>query len=168
MRAHELIHIQAQIKKRGIRSGVALKASDTELRSKPEDIHFAYTFIGVPKSEMKEFFGIAPVGAYVKEPQTGWTGGVEFFKTSFAYCAYTEKNFNAGQGAVQVDQEVAQYDVNGKVTLIDIEGNENTGFLYRVNWFDNNYNRDLECAAKQYSDAVRKSTIELAKKIDQA
>ena len=168
MRAHELIHIEAQIKKQGLKNTAALKATDTELRTRPEDIAFAYSYIGVPESEIKEFFGIAPVGAYVNEPQTGWTGGVAFFKTSFANCAYTEKSFRAGQGAVQIDQDAAQYDVNGKVTLIDIEGNQSRGFLYRVNWFDHNYNRDLECASKEYSEEISQSTIALAKKIDKA
>jgi len=165
-RAYELMHIQAKIKKMKPFETKMFKGNETHMRKKAEDIPFAYTFLGVPKQEMSEFYGIAPAGTYVKTPQSGWTGAVEFFKTTFAHCAYTENNMLAAHGAAQVAEEEAQDDVNGKVTLIDVEGNKSSGFLYRVNWFDNNFNRNLECATKEFSNDIRNQTIELAKKID--
>ncbi len=165
-RAHELINIKAQIKKMQPKQAMMYKGTDSHMRHKAEDIPFAYTYVGVPKEEITEFFGIAPVGTYVKNTQSGWTGAVEFFKTSFAHCAYTENNMVAAHGAAQIAEEEAQYDVNGKITLVNVEGNESTGFLYRVNWFDNVFNRNLECATKDFSQANRVATIELAKKID--
>lgn len=167
-RAYELMNIQDQIKKMQPLQAKMFKSIESHMRKKAEDIPFAYSYIGVPQGEMTEFYGIAPVGTYVKNPQDGWTGAVEFFKTSFAHCAYTENNMVAAHGAAQIAEEEAQNDVNGKITLIDIEGNESTGYLYRVNWFDNIFNRNLECATKAFSKDIRSAVIELSKKIDKA
>ncbi len=167
-RAYELMNIKAKIIKIEARQKVSLAnmGTSSHMRQSPEDIPFAYTYIGAPIEDMIEFYGIAPVGTYVEEPLAGWTGAVEFFKTSFGYCAYTENNLIAAHGAARIAEEEAQNDVNGKITLIDIEGNDSTGYLYRVNWFDNVFNRNLECAAKNFSQDVRGATINLAKEID--
>lgn len=165
-RAYELINIKSQIEKIQPQKDLVYKGTDSHLRRNVKDIPFAYSYIGAPKDMMIDFYGIAPVGTYVHEPKSGWTGAVEFFKTSFAHCAYTENNMVVSHGAAQIDEEEAKYDVNGKITLIDVEGNDSTGYLYRINWFDNTFNRNLECATKNYSTEVREYTIELAKKID--
>lgn len=167
-RAYELMHIKASIDKEKLAKKTFMKPTDSDIRDTPSDMVFAYTYVGVPKGEMLESFGIAPTGTWVKEPQSGWTGAVQFFKTSFAHCAYTENNMVVSQGAARISEDVARYDVNGKVTVIEIEGNASTGYLYQVNWFDNVFNRNLECATMDFSEAVRTETIALAKKIDKA
>lgn len=165
-RAHELIHISEQIKRYGISDSPSTNEGDSGLHKNAADIAFSYSYIGVPKSEIKELYGVAPTGAFLTEPQKGWTGAVVFFNSGFAHCAYTEKNIMHGQGGVQIEESIARYDVNGKVTTIDIEGNESTGFLYNIFWFDINYYRELECATKNYSKSILDKSIELAKKID--
>lgn len=163
-RAYELIHIQAKINKMRPLQAKMHKGTESHLRMSAQEIPFAYSYVGAPKDAMTEFYGIAPVGTYAN----GWTGAVEFFKTSFAHCTYTENNMVAAHGAARIAEEEATYDVNGKITLVDVEGNENTGYLYRVNWFDNVFNRNLECATNVFSQSSRLAVIELAKKIDGA
>jgi hypothetical protein len=165
-RAYELIHIQEQIKKNNPKQDALYKDTSSELRKSPAAMRFAYTYVGVPNNDIVALYGIAPVGTYVKEPQEGWTGAVTFFKSSFASCAYTENNMVAAHGAAQIAEEDSSDDINGKITLIDIEGNDSTGYLYRINWFDNVFNRNLECATKDYSRDYLMGTIALAKKID--
>lgn len=166
--AHNLLNIENKIKKMRPLEKSKYKSTSSHLREKSEDISFAYTYVGVPKNDIIEYYGIAPAGTYIKEPQSGWTGAIEFFKTSFAICSYTEKNMLAAHGSAQIAEEEAQYDINGKITLIDVEGNESTGYLYRVNWFDNIFNRNLQCATKDFSESVREAAINLAIKIDKA
>lgn len=165
-RAHEIIHIKQEIASLAFRQKGLFKPTDSHLRKSKEEIAFAYSYVGVPSDDVIEYYGIAPVGTYVKEPQSGWTGGVEFFRSNFANCAFTENNILASHGAANISEEYAQYDVNGKVTVIDVQGTNSTGYLYRVNWFDNNFIRNLECAINDYSEQVTRDTIELAKRID--
>ncbi len=167
-RAFELIHFKDQVKRIGFSDALSTNEGDSGLHRNSNEIAFSYSYIGVPQSEMKEIYGIAPSGAFVTQPQKGWTGAVEFFKSSFANCAYTEKNIMPGQGGVQVEESYARYDVNNKLTTVEVEGNNNSGFLYNVFWFDLNYYRQLECATKAFSRDSVDRTIELAKKIDQA
>lgn len=166
LRAHELMHINDQIKRIGFSPSPSTNEGDSGLHKSAKDIAFSYTFIGVPESEIKNLYGVAPAGAFLTSPQRGWTGAVTLFKSSFAHCAYTEKNIVLGQGGVQVEQSAALNDVNGKVTTIEVEGNISTGFLYNIFWFDTNFYRQLECATKDFSKETLNQTIELAKKID--
>ncbi len=165
-RAAEIFNIKEKLEKQYESKSFISKPKDTDIRENPEDIIFAYTYVGTPRTETVEYYGIAPVGTYVNEGQKGWTGAVEFYKTSFATCAYTEKNMLAANGSARLYEDQATRDVNGKVTFVDIEGNESSGFLYRVHWFDDIFNRDLECATMNFSESVTNSVIELAKKID--
>lgn len=165
-RASELLNFK-KLNNKSIKGNSAImKPRDTDLRKKSSDIVFAYSYRGTPKSEIVEHYGYAPVGTYTDEGEKGWTGGVEFYKTSFGTCAFTEKNMLAAHGSARIFEDEATYDVNGKITLIDVEGNESSGFLYRVHWFDDIFNRDLECTSMKFSEDTKKATIELAKKID--
>ena len=166
-RAYELIHIEDKIKKsRGIEKQM-FKANESHLRTKAQDIQFAYTYVPIPKSVYKKVHGIAPVGTYVKEDNAiGWTGAVTFFNTDFAQCAYTENNLVAAHGVARIAQEESTEEVNGKVTLVDVQGNDSTGYVYHVNWFDPVFNHSLECATSAYSNDVTVKTIDMAKQID--
>lgn len=162
-RAIEILNIKKSLKKQfSIRPSV-MKKTDTEIRKNHNEIAFAYTWLGTPSSEIVDHYGYAPIGTY---KDTGWTGGVEFYKTPFATCSYMENNMLAANGAVRIYENKATKDVNGKYTFVEIEGNENSGFLYRVQWFDDIFNRDLECATMEYSVETRNKVINLAKKID--
>lgn len=167
-RAYELLHIEEKIKKYAEIESKMSRASDTYLRKSADELPLAYTYFGVPKEEAKNFFGIAPAGSYQEEKgkQIGWTGASAFFQTSFGICAYTENNMILQGSAVRLPEEFVTYDVNEKITVINIKGNESSGFLYHINWFDSVLNHNLECATKKYSETNKADTINLAKKID--
>jgi hypothetical protein len=165
-RAYELMHFGEQVKRTGYTESPSTNEGDSGLHHSAADIAFSYSYVGVPSGEVIQLYGIAPAGAFLTTPQRGWTGAVAFFKSHFASCAYTEKNIMPGQGGVQVEEAFANYDVNGKLTVIDVQGNDNSGFLYNVSWFDANYYRQLECATESFSKATQNQTIELARKID--
>lgn len=165
-RASEIIGIKKSLQKQFANKPMITRQHDTEIRKHADEILFAYSYVGVPTSSVIEHYGFAPTGTFVENENKGWTGGGEFFKTSFATCAYTEKNMRAANGSARVFEDEATRDVNGKVTFIDVEGNESSGFLYRVHWFDDIFNRDLECATMKFSESTKNATIELAKKID--
>lgn len=165
-RAYELMHFKEQIKARGYSENPSTNEGDSGLHKNASEIAFSYSYLGVPISEIIEIYGVAPAGAFLTLPQKGWNGAVAFFKSSFAHCAYTEKNIAPGEGGVQVEESFARYDVNNKLTTLEVEGNNNSGFLYNIFWFDNNYYRQLECATTTYSKDTLMKTIGLAKKID--
>lgn len=162
-RAIEIININKLLKKQFSNRPSVMKKTDTEIRKHHSEIAFAYTYLGTPASEIIDHYGYAPIGTY---KDTGWTGGVEFYKTSFANCSYMENNLLVANGAVRIYEDQATKDINGKYTFIEIEGNESSGFLYRVQWFDDIFNRDLECATREFSLDIKNNVINLAKAID--
>ncbi|WP_419420727.1 hypothetical protein ACNVED_05370 [Legionella sp. D16C41] len=167
-RAYELLHFKEVIKRNEAIEAKMHLPDESHMRHNVAELLMAYPYSGVPQSEMKEFIGIAPAGTYVKKPVIGWSGAVEFFKTTFGMCAYTENNLHISHGAARVAEEDATSDVNGKATLVDVRGNESSGFLYQVEWFDNHFIRKLECATEIYSLNVTEATIELARRTDKA
>lgn len=160
-RAYELLHIDEKIKK-DFQSQRMQMPESSGIRQSPEEIAFAYSHVGLPAGAAISYFGIAPIGTY----KEGWSGAVEFFQSHFAKCAYSENNFNVSKGSAYIDESIVQHDVNDKITLIDVVGSDNTGYLYKVQWFDSIFNRVLECATNEYSKDFEFKTVELAKMID--
>ncbi len=168
-RAHELLHFKEVIRGYKTLEAPMNKPYESHMRYSIDEMPMAYTLIGVPQEVITEFIGIAPSGAYLDDPiqhVKGWSGAVEFFKTSFATCAYTESNLYVSHGAARIAEEEATNDVNGKITLIDTSGNPETGYLYRIKWFDNFFIRELECANMTYSIQIKEKVINLANIID--
>lgn len=164
-RAQELLNYKKIAKQQFIKFAHNNKPSDTKLRKFVSDIAFAYTFIGIPKSEIKESIGIAPLMSYIEHQ--GWTGGIQYFESKDAgICAYSEKNLLLTHGSSHVDQNLVKYFVNNKITLTNVRGNNTTGYLSGVWWVDREFDRTLECAKKTFSKDDLKKVIELAKKID--
>jgi len=48
------------------------------------------------------------------------------------------------------------------------DGSKNSGFLYKVEWFDDENFHELECANSQYSKQLNHDVIELARAIDKS
>lgn len=135
----------------------------THMRHTIDEIKMAYPFKEVPKLDISNLIGFAPAGGY----QDGWTGVVEFFdKKDFGSCAYTENNMKLSHGAEKIAEEMASFQINGKITTLEVKGAKTTGFLYTVYWSDKEFFRQLECANKIYSDATTQSVIALAQRID--
>ena len=137
----------------------------THLRHSSSDLQMSYSFKGVPEKDIFYLIGVAPGGAFDKNK--GWSGAVEFFiAKDLGTCAYTEDNLTDLPGGVEVVKELVRHDINEKITLVNVRGAPKTGFLYHIQWFDNKFIRQLECANKKYSLVTTNVVIELAKRID--
>lgn len=142
----------------------ALAPTDTHLRETINELPMNYPYKGVPRNLYVKNIGYAAEHTYVGD---GWTGAVQFFIPNFnAVCAYHEVNIELTHSSVLIPMDVARYDVNKKITMVNVSGEIDTGFSYNVEWWDNKFKRNLECASKDYNEIVLKNTIELAKLID--
>ncbi len=148
-----------------------ISSESTHIRGSKDELKLAYTFIGVPKEEMTLNIGLAPYGAFksVKngDDGDGWDGAVQFFeKNGIGSCAYTEHNRKLAHSGVELIKELVTYDVDTKPSLVLVRGNHKTGFLYKVQWYDNIFSRELECANQQFSWQLRLDVIALANRIE--
>lgn len=148
------------------RKSIAFNPHDTHLYEVKSNLPMSYAYKGVPQALATKVIGFAPEATFVNN---GWSGAVEFFVPSFGgVCAFSEVNIELTQTAAYVPKEIATYKVNKKLTTMNAVGNKESGFVYEVEWWDAKFKRTLECAAKEYTDAMRTKTLELAKQIDQA
>jgi hypothetical protein len=76
-------------------------------------------------------------------------------------------NIALSNGGAFIPEEMARYDINKKLTTVDVEGSEKMGFLYNVTWFDNTFIHELECTQKIYDATIVDHMITWAKKHDQ-
>lgn len=135
------------------------------LRRNVNEIEMAYDFKGVPAHAVTAMLGVAPSVTYIKGQ--GWAGAMQFFeKTGLGNCSYRENNLKFSHGAAIIPEEDATKDVNGKVTVTNVTGEQNAGFLYSVDWYDDSYFRELKCANEKYEPSVMSLALELARVID--
>lgn len=139
--------------------------TDEGMRHSISEIEMAYDFHGVPDQEVTSMLGVAPSVTYIKGQ--GWAGAMQFFeKKGLGNCSYRENNLKFSHGAAIIPEEDATKDVNGKITVSNITGEPRAGFLYSVDWYDNNYFRELKCANERYEPSNMNSLLELARVID--
>lgn len=97
----------------------------------------------------------------------GWAGIVQFFdKSGIGTCNFKENNIKLTHGSVIIPKEDARTDINGKATIVEVEGKQKNGFIYNVEWYDQNFFRQLECLNMAYDPSITQRVIELAKNID--
>lgn len=112
------------------------------------------------------FLGATPQGGYHEE-KGGWSGAAQFFDVkNIGSCEYNVMNVKASNTAVELAMEDVTYTVNNKPTVNFVEGNPESGFLYKVEWYDNENFHELNCANMRYSSSTNESVISLAKRID--
>lgn len=163
-RAKELLQLHETIDFIYRASAKNTSTTSSNLRRFISEIKMGYVFTPVQQSETVNVLGFAPSGGY----NDGWNGIVEFFdKKGLGSCAYSESNLKLSHGTEKIDEDKVRYDINGKVTTVDIYGTPKTGYLYTVHWADDNYFRDLECANLSYSIEITNAVITLAKQIDE-
>jgi hypothetical protein len=135
------------------------------LRHNVNEIQMAYVFKGVPGYLVDNILGIAPSVTFVQGQ--GWAGAMQFFeKSGLGNCGYRENNLKFSHGAAIISEEDATKDVNGKITVANITGEPNAGFMYSVDWYDDSFFRELKCAKSDYTADTLASVIELARQID--
>ena len=141
------------------------KPASANLRHSIAELKMAYTFVGVPQSEVSDVIGVSPYLSYL--PNQGWIGATEYFSTNtMGNCSFSENNVRLSHGSVVVAKEIAREDVNGKVTVVTVTGDPSDGFLYEVEWYDQTFFRTLQCANKKFSPYLTEQVIALAKRID--
>lgn len=142
-----------------------LSPMQTHLRKRINDLRLAYIPTLIPSSIFDKYIGAAPAMTYNKEQ--GWTGSVQFFHNkSIGNCSLTEKNVPLNHSSAILEKDFVSYDVNNKVTIVEVIGKKTSGFSYTVEWYDNNFFRTLECANENYSQSYTTNAIEIAKTID--
>jgi hypothetical protein len=138
----------------------------THIRRTHNELKLGFKFKPIPKSLVASTIGFVPQGAFHKE-YGGWSGIVQFFEYKKNWiCAYAIRNVEASQTAVQLVMEDVVYAINNKPTLMDVRGNQSSGFDYKIKWFDNENFHELECANMNYSADLTNSVIALANQID--
>lgn len=146
------------------RKSVAFNPQDTLLYEVKSNLPMNYPYKGVPAALAIKVIGYAPESTFVNN---GWSGAVEFFVPSFGgVCAFREVNIEITKSSAYIPKEIATYLVNKKITTMNAVGNKESGFVYEIEWWDKKFKRTLECASKEYADAMRTQTLELAKQID--
>ena len=146
----------------------------THLRKSARDLKLAFKFKGVESDGFLlrsnnniTVLGSAPQGAFNKE-SGGWSGAAQFFSVkNIGVCSYGVMNVKASGTSAQLAMEDVTYAIHDKATLTHIEGSKNSGFLYKVEWFDDNNFHELECASSQYSKKINHDVINLARIIDE-
>jgi len=143
---------------------LARSPGDTHLYEVLSDMPMKFNYKGVPANLATKVIGYAPEHTFINN---GWTGAVEFFIPGFnSVCAYHEISIKLTKTSAYIPKEIATYAVNNKLTKINAMGDKDTGFVYEVEWWDQQFKRTLECASQNYSQDIAKATLELAKKID--
>jgi hypothetical protein len=138
--------------------------ASSHLRTKLSDLSLAFQFKGLSKSNSTKVLGYAPVGSF---HDNGWSGVVQFFEQeNIGSCSYTFSDLGISHGSIMVADDSVSYEVNSKVTLIDVSGSNTSGYVYKIDWFDDEGVHKLECANMKYSSVLANKTVALAKEID--
>jgi hypothetical protein len=140
--------------------------ADTHLKQNLQDIKLAFEFKALP-IDNKNIIGYAPIGSYVKLPKEGWNGIKVFFEDKdLGMCAYEFTDLNLSNGGVMLTKEYTKYIVNNKPTFILVEGNDNSGFVYTVTWYNSIKVSTVDCATQKSQKGLTDKILEIAKKID--
>lgn len=170
-RAKELMELKHLAPYQKKRYKAVLSPTSTHLRASNNELKLAYTFGGVPPEEMDTNIGVVPYGAFKSlsngDSADGWDGAVQFFeKNGIGSCAYTEHNRKIAGTGVELIKELVTYDVHNKPTIVLVKGSKETGFIYKLKWYDDMFSREIECANSEFSQHLRTEVINLANRID--
>ena len=115
---------------------------------------------------IKQFEGYENIKIFHKE-NGGWSGAAQFFVVkNIGTCSYGVMSVKASNTAAELAAEDVTYIINKKPTITTVEGSPNTGFIYKIEWYDNENFHELECANMKYSSELTISVTNLAKDID--
>lgn len=137
----------------------------------PQDTHLKLSYQKIPLSFKYSdistikghIIGYAAAGGYSK--QKGWDGIAVFFKENrLGICSYTTYAIKK----VLLAKEKISYSVNKKPTTKSVKGNPKIGFLYSLNWYEDNRLYSLECANKTFDPERLNDLIVLANTIEKA
>lgn len=140
---------------------------DSHVKQKLSQIKLAFNYHPISFIPESNILGFAVADTWVKEPQEGWTGIVEIFTDAkLGVCDYKKSNVKLNRASVHLAKESVSYIVNEKPTIDLVEGNDKSGYSYKVDWFDADYYHTLKCALHVYDANELKGVITLANRID--
>ncbi|QMT61866.1 hypothetical protein [Legionella sp. PC997] len=148
-----------------------ISSESTHIRDSINDLKLAYTFVGVPPEDMNMSIGVAPYGAYksIKNGDVGdgWDGAVQFFdKTGIGSCAFSEHNRKLSGLGVELIKELVSYDIQNRPTVMLVTGTKESGYVYKIKWYDSTFSRELECANTEFNPQIKEKVIALANRIE--
>ena len=162
----ELMNIEKTVEQYKKQLQIINSDKSTSMRDKLSDLKLAFTFKPVPKTLYIKYIGATPTGAFNND---GWTGAAEFFTVkNIGTCSYALISIPVSKMSMTIAEEAVSYDINNKISLIETSGNKKSGFIYNIQWYDDEYFHELECANMNFSRKIIQSGIELAKNIDNA
>lgn len=165
--ATNLLHIDELLRpeRKRVQSLTRQKQS-ADITTELVDVTMAYPFKPVPSSAAKRVIMYAPTGVYVHDDKVeGWVGLTEYFESNFATCSYEEVSVSLTGTATIMDRDTVTYEVANKAGEYFSTG-DTTGFLYQIEWFDNQFRHKLRCATKVFDLNMHDKVIELANVID--
>lgn len=138
---------------------------DTHLKTDLSKIKIAFPYIDTVLVKQPHIIGFSPMGLWANKK--GWTGFTAYFDSpELGICGYTLSNMKEAHGGIRLIDKFIAYDINKKATTLLIEGNETSGFLYVVSWYDPVYMQKLKCATLHFEPIHLPKVVELARKID--
>ena len=165
--ATNLLHIDALLQPeiKRVRSLIRQKQS-ADISTDAKDVTMAYPFKPVPSHIVKRVIMYAPTGVYAHNGNVeGWVGLTEYFESYFAPCSYEEVNVVLTGSATIMDSDTVTYEVANKTGEYFATG-DSTGYLYQIEWIDDQFRRKLRCATKVFDSHMHDNLVELAKVID--
>ncbi|PRC93006.1 hypothetical protein [Solimicrobium silvestre] len=119
------------------------------LRKNIEDIKLTFSYHPISQGEL---LGYAPVGTQINQ---AWTGIREFFKNKeFGLCSLTKYHIVDSKMGVRINADSVAYEVNSHLTTLNVEGSNESGFMYTVNWADSVFWNQLECAQDTFDKSI--------------
>lgn len=137
--------------------------NDTHLKKSASLIPLAFEYQPLSFINSKDNIGFAASMTW----KNGWTGITQFFKyKNIGTCKYLKTNVALNGSAIRLSKERISFYINKKPAVAVNEGRKKDGFLYSVEWYDNDYFHDLTCAQLSFSAQSAKDTADLANLID--
>jgi hypothetical protein len=135
------------------------------LRLSPSEFPKTFPFDGITSVDENHLLGFAPSGTL---DQGNWTGVTAYFNDDrFGTCRLEVFDMLPMNGTAFYDSKYTTYDINGKPTVSNAEGSNDSGFVYNTSWTGKRYEKMLECANKKpFDKQVLQDLVAYAKKID--
>lgn len=139
---------------------------DTHIKKKRSNIKLTIPFNPEKVIKQENIIGYAPEGSY----NHGWNGAIVYFKDDkLGICTFSKRLILA----VNLIKQTITYEINGKPTTKYINGNKERGFLYSINWVEENkdktvWNYVLDCARSNKNDSILDKMLLLGRRIDKA
>ena len=132
------------------------------------ELTLAYKAQDIPASIVKTSIGYSPAGTFMTHDKyKGWNAwGMFFVSINDLTCTFDENNVELSGSSANIAKEIVTRDVNDKITTVVTSGDNASGFIVDVQWFDKRFREQLRCRLSTYDKSLVDSIIDMAKEID--